>query len=139
MKPESFLENVSRGTKAANPHLFSDFGADKAALCQIPEPKSERKVKAMNKTERHYHTFILSGKDARYEALTFRMRNGHRYTPDFSVFDDAGRLIECHECKGSYALYSQQRARLAFDQCKKEFTGIRWIWAVKTSDGWRVG
>jgi hypothetical protein len=92
----------------------------------------------MNKTERHYLANVLRGKDARYEALTFRMSNQHRYTPDFVVFE-AGAPTECHECKGSYALHSQQRARLAFDQCLKEFPGLHWIWAVKSKGGWRVG
>lgn len=110
---------------------------------QVPEratvvTPAKPKARKMNKTERHYLTFILSGKDARYEVLSFRMANGHRYTPDFVVFDDGGRILECHECKGAYSLHSQQRARLAFDQARIEFPGIQWVWAVKTKEGWRV-
>jgi hypothetical protein len=90
-----------------------------------------------NKTEVDYQRHYLRGMDARYEGLTFRMANGHRYTPDWVVFLD-GRPVACHECKGGYALHSQQRARLAFDQVRVEFPWLKWIWAVKTSDGWKV-
>jgi hypothetical protein len=82
-----------------------------------------------NKTELDYQRRHLRGMDARYEALTFRMANGHRYTPDWVVFVD-GKPVACHECKGGYALHSQQRARLAFDQARVEFPGLCWVWAV---------
>lgn len=97
-----------------------------------------RKNLAPNKTELAYQRTYLTGLDARYEALTFRMSNGHRYTPDWVVFGSAGDLISCHEVKGAYALHSHQRARLAFDQCAREFPGIAWTWAVKTKSGWEV-
>lgn len=117
---------------------------------QKPEPTSspvqssdrgkDRRIARLvgpNKTEVEYQQRYLAGKDARYEALTFRMANRHRYTPDWVVFEN-GMPIECHECKGGYALHSQQRARLAFDQAKTEFPGLKWVWAAKTKDGWRV-
>jgi hypothetical protein len=90
-----------------------------------------------NKTELDYQRRHLRGMDARYEALTFRMANGHRYTPDWVVFVD-GKPVACHECKGGYALHSQQRARLAFDQARVEFPGLCWVWAVKSADGWQI-
>ena len=80
-----------------------------------------------NKTESAYRARHLAGKDARYEAVTFRMANGHRYTPDWVVVAD-GKPIECHEVKGAYRLGSYQRARLAFDQAAVEWPGIRWVW-----------
>jgi hypothetical protein len=84
-----------------------------------------------NKTESDYRATQLRGMDARFEALTFRMANGHRYTPDWVVFTNAGN-IECHEVKGGYALGSEQRARLAFDQARVEFPWITWVWAKKS-------
>lgn len=95
-----------------------------------------RAAKVPNKTEADYRRHHLRGMDARYESLTFRMVNGHRYTPDWVVFVD-GRPSQCHECKGGYALHSQQRARLAFDQVRVEFPGLVWVWAMKTKDGWK--
>ena len=80
-----------------------------------------------NATETRYRDTHLAGKDARYEALTFHMSNGKRYTPDWVVFD-AGRPVACHECKGSYRLHSHGRAQLAFNQCRVEFPGLEWVW-----------
>ena len=100
-----------------------------------PAPVAERGTRGQrepNKTESDYRATYLRGLDARYEAVTFRMANGHRYTPDWVVFTD-GRPSQCHECKGGYALGSQQRARLAFDQVRVEFPGLVWVWAVKVS------
>lgn len=80
-----------------------------------------------NATELRYRDQFLAGKDARYEALTFHMSNGRRYTPDWVVFVD-GRPVSCHECKGSYRLHSHGRAQLAFAQCRVEFPGLEWVW-----------
>lgn len=101
-------------------------------------PTGGRKSLGPNKTEANYQQTILRGLDARYEAVTFRMSNGHRYTPDWVVFDQSGHISECHECKGDYALHSQQRARLAFDQCTKEFPGFLWVWATKKGSEWVI-
>ena len=98
--------------------------------------RGKRGHREPNKTESDYRATYLRGKDARYEALTFRMANGHRYTPDWVVFTDEGK-IECHEVKGGYALGSEQRARLAFDQAKVEFPWIVWVWAKKSDGGFQ--
>ncbi len=90
-----------------------------------------------NKTESDYRETQLRGMDARFEALTFRMANGHRYTPDWVVFTD-GRPSQCHECKGGFAMHSQQRARLAFDQVRVEFPGLVWVWAVRIGGRWTL-
>jgi hypothetical protein len=90
-----------------------------------------------NKTEADYRATQLRGMDARYEALTFHMANGHRYTPDWVVFTSDGN-IECHEVKGGYALGSEQRARLAFDQARVEFPWVVWVWAKRVGGRWEV-
>ena len=96
---------------------------------------AKKRRRQPNKTEARYAAEMLRGLDARYEAVTFRLSNGHRYTPDWVVFDSAGRL-SCHEVKGSYRFHSHGRARLAFDQAALEFPGITWFWATLTSRGW---
>jgi len=93
--------------------------------------RGERGHREPNKTEADYRATQLRGMDARYEALTFHMANGHRYTPDWVVFTGDGN-IECHEVKGGYALGSEQRARLAFDQARVEFPWVVWVWAKKS-------
>ncbi|MEI6789061.1 MAG: hypothetical protein WCL49_11350 [bacterium] len=99
--------------------------------------RGTREQREPNKTESDYRATYLRGLDARYEAVTFRMANGHRYTPDWVVFTD-GRPSQCHECKGGHALHSQQRARLAFDQVRVEFPGLVWVWAVRVGGQWTV-
>jgi len=95
-----------------------------------------------NKTEAAYRAEVLGRRGdvaaVYYEGLTLRMANGHRYTPDWVVVTAGGR-IECHEVKGAYALHSQQRARLAFDQARVEFPWIVWVWAAKTEREWTEG
>jgi len=123
--------------KKSNPHLFQNFEEKVKAVFDI-QNQLYREKKTMNKTEAEYLNTYLRGLDARYEAITFRLCNGHKYTPDFVVFDPLGKISECHEVKGSYALGSQQRARLAFDQCRIEFKGIAWVWATKKKEGWVI-
>ena len=135
--PSSWSEGCSLAStrpEATKPIPTPAPTPDRAAKSNVPLKKS----KGPNKTELNYAERHLTGKDARFEALTFRMSNGHKYTPDWVVFGRSGELTECHECKGGYALHSQQRARLAFDQCAREFPGIKWVWAVKKPKGWVI-
>ena len=136
------IENLPRHLQA---QVRAQLGGDKNPECRILNPEGRSREaeshgarrRSPNKTEADYQRWHLRGMDARYEGLTFRMANGHRYTPDWVVFQD-GRPVACHECKGGYALHSQQRARLAFDQVRVEFPWLRWVWAVKTANGWKV-
>jgi hypothetical protein len=97
-----------------------------------------RSSKGPNKTEAEYRRRFIDPHRANlcsvaFEGLTFRLANGHRYTPDW-VYVEGGRLV-CIEVKGSYRLGSYQRARLAFDQAAVEWPGLRWIWAERRVDG----
>ncbi len=118
--------------------------ADRAALGLSPVGAGDdkgRQEKAVtgrtgpNKTEALYRDVFLVGMDARFEALTLRMANGHRYTPDWVVV--RGGRVECHEVKGSYRLHSHQRARLAFDQARIEFPQFVFVWAVYAKREWK--
>ena len=113
-----------------------------AAAPARPAGRMPRGRRVPNKTEAAYRAEVLGRRGdvaaVHYEGLTFRMANGHRYTPDWVVVTSGGR-IECHEVKGGYALHSQQRARLAFDQVRVEFPWIAWTWATKTKQGWKMG
>lgn len=94
-----------------------------------------RRAKGPNKTEARYRAERIDRRNdvaaCCYEGLTFRMVNGHRYTPDWVVVTTAGR-VECHEVKGAYRMHSHQRARLAFDQARVEFPWARWVWNGNT-------
>ena len=111
------------------------------APVEVKEEKSRVKVKVPNKTEARYSREVLERRDdvaaLYYEGLTFRMCNGHRYTPDWVVVRNDGK-VECFEVKGSYELHSQQRARLAFDQARVEYPWVDWYWVkrAKGEDAW---
>ncbi|CAK0741036.1 hypothetical protein CCP3SC15_1110011 [Gammaproteobacteria bacterium] len=106
---------------------------------QIPAPK-------MSKTEAEYERIYLRAIPHKFEGITFKMSNGHRYTPDFYVVrtergscqQDFRIVLECHEIKGGYRLGSYGRARLAFDQARIEYPDFKFIWATKTKEGWRI-
>lgn len=93
-----------------------------------------------NKTEARYRTEVMDRNPAvtviGYEALTFHLANGHRYTPDW-VFR-CGEVMTCVEVKGAYKFGSHQRAKLAFDQARVEFPLFGWIWATWTKNGWET-
>jgi hypothetical protein len=72
---------------------------------------------------------MLGFRPEHFESRTFRMANGHDYTPD--AFD--GR--RCLEVKG-FRHASYGRSRLAFDQARQEFSGFTWMWA-ELKDGKR--
>ena len=136
-------KNRRPASSTANAHRIAQDAQDASGCTQTRPETSGRDTRAVaprkrqpNKTEARYAAEMLRGLDARYEAVTFRLSNGHRYTPDWVVFDSAGRLLSCHEVKGSYRFHSHGRARLAFDQAALEFPGITWVWATLTRQGW---
>ena len=136
---EAKLRAEDKRRQASSPVNAHGIAQD-AYGCTQTRPETDTRAVARkrqpNKTEARYAAEMLRGLDARYEAVTFRLSNGHRYTPDWVVFDSAGRLLSCHEVKGSYRFHSHGRARLAFDQAALEFSGITWVWATLTSHGW---
>lgn len=128
--------------------------AERAALGLSPSPKATmppkpqdapratpqgkdrpRTLSGPNKTEERFRREKLDGRDARYEALTFRLANGHRYTPDWVVF---GVGVMCVEVKGAYRFGSHGRARLAFDQARSEFPAFGWAWAQWGGKAWTI-
>ena len=121
--------------------LSPDYQAQIRAQLGQPTQAKVEPVKAavkpvkskMTKTEAEYESIVLQGKGARFEGITLRMANGHKYTPDFVYWED-GQIV-CVEVKGSYRLGSYQRARLAYDQAKVEYSAIRFYWVEKNKDG----
>lgn len=91
----------------------------------------------MTKNEREFESILVGrhGRDAVvFGPIVLRLRNGHRYSPDFLVFGP-GWEVTAYEVKGSYKLHSYARARMAFDQASLEWPWWRWVWAEKQLDG----
>ncbi len=111
-----------------------------------PDRQPEAKPAAkMTKTEARYLAEVIRPQqaagaivDIAFQPVMFRLRNGHRYTPDFVCQAASGDVIMV-EVKGSYRLQSYQRARLAFDQASLEWPCFVWIWAELQEDGnWKT-
>lgn len=100
-----------------------------------------RQAKQPNKTEAEYGKLLgleFPGALIVFEGFSFRMSNGHRYTPDWVVCKDD--LLLCVEVKArgknGFRHPSYQRARLAFDQCRHDYPAIQWRWAEKHCGKW---
>lgn len=122
--------------------------------CAVPESpvknnppragKKEGPGKQPNKTESAYGRRLemeYPGSRVRYEAITFTLDNGHRYTPDWIVFHPDGKIL-CVEVKAKgkngFRHPSYQRARCMFDQCRVELPMFAWRWADRCGANWDV-
>ena len=76
--------NVSESTKKRNPHLYqsSTVYAD-AVIRRI----KQRTKPLLNKLEKEWHDYAFAFSLVCVQAITFRLANGVRYTPDFFSFD----------------------------------------------------
>jgi hypothetical protein len=76
--------NVSESTKKRNPHLYqsSTVYAD-AVIRRI----KQRTKPLLNKLEQEWHDYAFAFSLVCVQAITFRLANGVRYTPDFFSFD----------------------------------------------------
>ncbi len=73
--------------------------------------------------------------------LTLRMANNHKYTPDFCVYPVDGKILLVEvkaRGKDGFRQPSYQRAKLAFDQCRVEYSLFMYRWAEKCRGEWTV-
>lgn len=140
--PERLQQQIREG---APPRLAADpTPARPTTPSGDPKPPRARqgpkKTKGPNKTELRYLRENVEplGETGHYEGLTFRLANGHRYTPDWVYVAPATGSLTCVEVKGAYRFGSHQRARLAFDQARLEWPSITWVWAIWTGKEWQV-
>lgn len=140
MKLKRSKHGKSCDTCACEPSIGNAMGTKSATPASTPAPQDKTPKRhasgQMSKTEIMFNRQML-GDSGKFEAITLRMTNGHRYTPDFLTFD--GEKAIAYEVKGSYKLGSYQRSRLAFDQAKVEFPWIKFLWAEKSKAGiWEI-
>ncbi len=107
------------------------------AVTTRPEPPKPAQRQAdgpagPNKTEARYNNERLGGK-GRYEAITFRLPGGSRYTPDYYE-----PPMTVHEVKGAYRFGSHGRALTAFKEARAAFRAFRFVWAEWTGEGWTI-
>lgn len=127
-----------------NPDLRRRIEESLAKLRPVPIPATTPAPRQMvtaagkkpNKTEELYNRTQLGG-NGRYEAVTFRLPGGSRYTPDWVTFDPAGRMV-CHEVKGSFRFASQGRAATAFRECVAAFPDVVFVWGRFKDRDWQI-
>ena len=125
-----------------NPILRAQIEAKLAGQKSIkteakPQPKKTTRQampKEPNKTEARFNREVLGGAGM-YEAITFHLAGGSRYTPDFITHD--GVQITAWEVKGSYRFHSQGRAWTAFRECRARFPFIKFRWVTLEKYGWQ--
>ena len=87
-----------------------------------------------NKTEERFNRDMLAGKGM-YEALTFRLPGGSRYTPDW-IYEANGQLFAV-EVKGAHRFPSEGRALTAFLEARAAFPWCAFVWFKWTGREWR--
>lgn len=100
----------ARAQLAATPHprtAHLDFPPDRAAKpAKKAGPRIRQNSEGLNKTEQAFFEYLKAMYPHRFvnaQALTLKIANGCRYTPDFSVagfHDGAPENVECYEVKG---------------------------------------
>lgn len=103
-----------------------------AGIAKEAPPKVEAPKQRMNKTETRYANILqgyqLAGVILKYEfeAITFRLGDRVRYTPDFLV-ELPNRVIEIHEVKGAY-IWEDARVKVKVAAAKFPFKFILAQW-----------
>ena len=99
--------------------------------------RKARKARGPNKTELAFAASFFDADtrvDVRFEAITFRLPGGSRYTPDWVYFGKSG-TIYCYEVKGRYKLGSHGRALTAFREARAAFPMITFEWFAMNTEG----
>lgn len=104
------------------------------AKAPVPDP-----FVGMNKTEKHRAEQLEAMKrrgeivDWWYEAVTFRLANGVRYTPDFMVQEHDGSL-RLEETKG----WMRDDARIKTRDCVQDFPFPLVVLYPQKGGGWKI-
>lgn len=115
---------------------LSCVGDGRPAQQTLPPPERKENTRK-TKTEVEFEQTYLRGRNAIFEGLTFKLRGGARYTPDFVYCDQSDGHIVCVEVKGSYALHSENRARVAFLEARALYPCIEFRWFKKVNHTWQ--
>lgn len=102
--------------------------------------KGRMKAGEMNGTEQAYHEHLAQRQHAgeiawfKFEAMTFKLADDTRYTPDFMVMLSDGQL-QAHEVKGYWTDDARVKIKVAAALFPVEFIAIKKK-AKKDGGGW---
>lgn len=140
MKPRT-LDSLTPAQRAQIEPQLATLGTSPlqpAYKTMIEQPPiiSRQSRRTMNATERAFER-VLCDKYGRenvtFEGLSFLLKNGRRYKPDFVV--RVNIAFYCFEVKGTYRLHSESRSRMAFLQAVIDWPEFVWKWYEKQKDG----
>ena len=105
-----------------------------------PAKKKDLSGRQPNKTEAEYCRLLRLefGVEPRYEAITLRLENGHRYTADWVVAKEDGGLLLVEVKNGGYKHASYGRSKMAFAQARLDFPIFSYRWVEKNGGAWTV-
>lgn len=106
----------------------------KDARTQAKDGKT-KKPRGPNKTETRFNKEWLNCA-GNYEAITFKLPGGCRYTPDW-VVKRLGR-IECYEVKGPHKFPSENRAQVAWSDAAAAYPMMLFMWVRWTGRNWHL-
>jgi hypothetical protein len=96
--------------------------------------KARRVAGRMNGHEAEYATLFLNNRVWKFEAITFRLGDDCRYTPDFMVIAEDD-VVEFHEVKGFWRDDAKVKLRVAAEQYPmfrfKAFRRVKKTWQVE--------
>lgn len=130
---EEQYADLMRQRAASMPPASADLDAGKGVVATAPE-SAHKGPKFKSKAEARYAAILESQQRAgqirawRYEAVTFSLADGVRYTPDFLVTENDGRMTLI-EVKGFMREAARIRLRIAVEM----YPAFGWflIWAKK--------
>ena len=140
MRAQAIAKLNSRQVKANEGSASMETAATTKNRYNGPLERVDGKSPKQTKTERDGCAYLaaIGYTDIRPFPATLRMANGHKYSPDAECCHPMGGKRIMVEIKGAYKLQSHGRARLAFDQCRRDWPEFDFLWIRKTKEGWRV-
>jgi len=134
-------ENVSAATRKRNPHLYgtgepfvmppkAKANGRTIRLRQSSKPK-------LNKLEEEFRYKLKYERPDDWlseQAITFRLANGVRYTPDFVTFSSMNGEFNAYEVKGQ-RMWEDSGIKLKI--AATAYPWIRWTLVWKERDNWK--
>lgn len=128
------LPHASKSVRLRNPALFRNAErrtrtSERGKLRQSSKP-------LLNKLETAFRDKLKRDNPDHWlaeQAITFRLANGVRYTPDFITFSGLRGYINAYEVKG----YMRDDAGVKLKLAAKLFPWVKWVLVWKEKSEWR--
>lgn len=137
--------NPNESLRRRNPHLYPpaqgptarEIDHARKVSMGIPSTMVRQSSKGLNKTEAAFLMLLqATNKDAfiTQQAITFRLANGLRYTPDFVLFHPIGGTVDAFEVKG----FMRDDAAAKIKMAATVYPFIKWTLAWKKNGLWKT-